>query len=381
MDYSDPEYVVDQGLDDDFVDPRLVAKEETEEAIEAMREDRRRRNDEFQFETYFEKVLKNGENYKGEWTVYKVVDSTDLRKARHVMRVISSASKKIVDTDSDFRVDGERIVPTERLALPKDDYDLDDFDDDEIPESILQIQKKQLEDSIYHPSTELNSYHFRGPAGTMCVGNAYTICNATPLHPKDDDQQVDNKDENHDGPFCNYRTEVGIQYKRMRFRVKLEYNIDDSVDTDDATSPPPLKLDTLIVCRETLERWPRYSVDKTNVDDSAYEPYLFGLPVGAPGGLYDPPPIESEEDYMFLDLDGGASLLFPHTLKQDDADDSPKGYVTSLDWTPGRIRFQADRKIIAGNQLKGLKTLELTEVEADTADTWRPKDGGQNMRQ
>ncbi len=379
MDYSDPEYVVDQGLDDEFADPRLMAKEETEEAIEAMREDRRRRNDEFQFETYFEKVLKNGENYKGEWTVYKVLDSTDLRKARHVMRVISSASKKFVETDSDFRVDGERIVPTERLALPNQDYDLDDFDDDdEIPPSILEIQKKQLEDSIYHPSTELNSYHFRGAAGTMCVGNAYTICNATPIHPsKQDAEKVNNKDENHDGPFRNYRTEIGIQYKRMRFRVKLEYKIENEEDTD----APPLKLDTLIVCRETLERWPRYSAEKTNVDDSAYEPFLFGLPVGAPGGLYDPPPIESQDDYMFLDLDGGASILFPHTLKQDDSDDSPKGYVTSLDWTPGRIRFQADRKINAGIQLKGLKTLELTEVEAETADIWRPKDGGQNMRQ
>jgi hypothetical protein len=55
--------------------------------------------------------------------------------------------------------------------------------------------------------------------------------------------------------------------------------------------------------------------------------------------------------------------------------------VTSLDWTPGRIRYQLDRKVLGGTKLKGLRTLELSEVQGEDADRWRPKDGGSNMRQ
>ena len=65
VNYADPEYQVDQGVGDEFFDP-----ESTEEKIEAMREERRMRNDEFQFETYYKEILKEGEEYKGEWTVY-----------------------------------------------------------------------------------------------------------------------------------------------------------------------------------------------------------------------------------------------------------------------------------------------------------------------
>jgi len=60
---------------------------------------------------------------------------------------------------------------------------------------------------------------------------------------------------------------------------------------------------------------------------------------------------------------------------------SQLGWVTSLDWTPGRIRYQLDRKVLGGTKLKGLRTLELSEVQGEDADRWRPKDGGSNMRQ
>jgi hypothetical protein len=42
-----------------------------EEAVEEMREDRRRRNDKYQFATYHAKMLQNGEgSFNGEWTTY-----------------------------------------------------------------------------------------------------------------------------------------------------------------------------------------------------------------------------------------------------------------------------------------------------------------------
>ena len=56
VNYADPEYQVDQGIGDEFFDPSS-----TEAQVEAMREERRMRNDEFQFETYYKDVLKNGE--------------------------------------------------------------------------------------------------------------------------------------------------------------------------------------------------------------------------------------------------------------------------------------------------------------------------------
>ena len=40
-----------------------------------------------------------------------------------------------------------------------------------------------------------------------------------------------------------------------------------------------------------------------------------------------------------------------------------------------------DRKVLGGTKLKGLKTLELSEVQGEDADRWRPRDGGANMRQ
>ena len=105
---------------------------------------------------------------------------------------------------------------------------------------------------------------------------------------------------------------------------------------------------------------------------------------------------------MLLDFEGGATLLLPHRLDQhqhreeeggeedgrgrgEDASTPPSssqlGWVTSLDWTPGRIRYQVDRKVLGGTKLKGLRTLELSEVQGEDADRWRPKDGGSNMRQ
>jgi hypothetical protein len=117
IDYSDPNYVVDQGSGDEFFP---VEDGEVEAQIEEMREDRRRRNDEFQFETYFDRIHKNGDTFFGEWTIYKTSTFMDgvqddeegyprLMRARKPLMVQSRAFKVSVPSDSNFRVDGERI--------------------------------------------------------------------------------------------------------------------------------------------------------------------------------------------------------------------------------------------------------------------------------
>eukprot|EP00578_Thalassiosira_sp_NH16_P006874 CAMPEP_0181116194 /NCGR_PEP_ID=MMETSP1071-20121207/21821_1 /TAXON_ID=35127 /ORGANISM="Thalassiosira sp., Strain NH16" /LENGTH=521 /DNA_ID=CAMNT_0023200423 /DNA_START=33 /DNA_END=1598 /DNA_ORIENTATION=- len=418
VNYDDPGYSVDQGVGDD-TDNIYDEEDRTLAEIEAMREDRRRRNDEFQFETYHANVLRGGERSLGEWTVFQtdtfmgdeVVGGRNpeaagvprLLKWDKVLKVVSRGSKIVTDPNAEWRVDGERIVHEEQLAT------MDDFPtlmmSEESDEEGADELKWETEDIGHVENTfwpnEMSSVDFRGPGGNMCVGKAYTICDAMPL--KQDG------DELHEGPFRDMRTELGVQENDMRFRVKLEYSMldEENIATLDGRSPPPLHLRTLTVCRETLDGyWPNPSdneklSEEGNGEEDGNEresevrrinqkditTALFGPP-GAPGGLYDPPPVGSEEravdNYMLLDFEGGATLLLPHRLEQDgggETGEEPFGWVTSLDWTPGRIRYQVDRKVLGGTKMKGLRTLELSEVQGEDADRWRPKDGGENMRQ
>jgi len=116
---------------------------------------------------------------------------------------------------------------------------------------------------------------------------------------------------------------------------------------------------------------------------------LFG-PSGAKGGLYDPPPLGGDVQasrYMGLDLEGGASIFFPHAMEQtinafgDDSQFKKYGWVLSLDWTPSGQRYQVDRKFWGGPKSKGLRSLELSEVQALDAETYRPRQGPADMRQ
>ena len=223
----------------------------------------------------------------------------------------------------------------------------------------LKWEREDIEhvENTFWPS-EMTSLDFRGEGGNMCVGKAYTICDATPL------REEDNGNDVHEGPFSEMRTEVGLQQYGMRFRVKLDYAILDEEEGTTSTIVPPLHLRTLTVCRETLDGyWPnpndnekveegenaskenKSEVRRRNQEDITKA--LFGEPIGALGGLYDPPPVGTEEraleNYMLLDFEGGATVLLPHRLDQHDDDDTDEdgfGWVTSLDWTPGRIRYQ-----------------------------------------
>jgi len=436
VNYDDPDYRVDQGLSDgdEFfpTSSREEANRATLEEIEAMREERRRRNDEFQFETYHAQVLRGGEVCLGEWTVFRTdtfMKGEELERiggggGRHpeagnvprlwkwekVLKVVSRGEKRILDGDAEWRVDGERLVHGERLASADDFPSLMNKGNEEEEEDELAWEEEDVMhvSNTYWPE-EMTSLDFRGEGGNMCVGKAYTICDATPLSTTQTQQSAEASLSNrHEGPFREMRTELGIQENGMRFRIKLDYSLlDDDIENVEGPStktlpPPPLHLRTLTVCRETLDGyWPRASdngKDASRKKQDLIDRALFGPP-GAPGGLYDPPPVGSEkravENYMLLQFEGGVTALLPHRLDQyesftDDLDgstlfltegESSPGWVTSLDWTPGPIRYQVDRKVMSGTKLKGLRTLELSEVRGEDADRWRPKDGGANMRQ
>ena len=207
----------------------------------------------------------------------------------------------------------------------------------------------------------------------MFRDSAWTICTAVPLAAASAVEE-----ETYVGPFADYRAELGIQSDDLRFRIKLHYRVkDDDLALNNITPHPPLHLKSLIVCREALDTWPH--MPRAALPTGS----LFGAP-GAAGGLYDPPPIGSQaqaSQYMLMDLAGGASILFPFLLDQDPEAHQGAGWVTSLDWTPGEIRYQVDRKVHSGVNLLGLRTLELSEVQGMNADQYRPRDGGQNMRQ
>lgn len=199
------------------------------------------------------------------------------------------------------------------------------------------------------------------------------------------------------GPFSEYRAELGIQENNLRLRLKFDYSVlendKQNVVTPTTTTTPALHLKSLTVCREALGMWPsstttgNYKGDKSitaTMENVRMKEAFFGGSPGADGGLYDPPPIKSEEQagqYMMLDLEGKATALFPYVVDQTSNAHNGEGWVHSLDWTPGIMRYQVDRKVNSGPDLLGLRTLELSEVQGADAETYRPRDGGQNMRQ
>jgi len=405
VDYSDPNYQANQG--DALFAVAQEQKDTTEEEIEAMREDRRKKNDEFQFETYFAEILKNGDEYKGEWTVYKTSTFLNdappdenglprLVKAGRPLKVVSRGYKEMIPTDSPYPVDSMRICHDEISVTDSEsdpykswqadvdtdtgfgrhaaeDNGKDDKDDSEklSPEAIK--TESEIMGNKYWPD-KLTPYDFRGQQGIMVCGKAYTIAVGVP-HSSSTELDTDP----HTGPFSEYRAEIGIQSKQLRFRLKLDYSIKES---DKRMETPPLHLKSLTVCREAREMWPRSGKMKSVADRMGSEA-LFGVP-GADGGLYDPPPVGSEtqaSQYLMLDLEGRATALFPYLMDQDPEAHDGGGWVFTLDWTPGTMRYQVDRKVKGGKKILGVKTLELSEVQSADAETYRPRDGGRDMRQ
>lgn len=392
VNYADPEYYADQGSGDEFYDSSNAS---TEEEIEKMREERRKQNDEYQFQTYFAEILKNGDTFKGEWTVYKsssflnhvASDSNGLPRLVKVSKPLKVQSRAYKIFDPEERIIHEEVLATESSDPYESwqrDLDVDrgfgSHDELDGPITVKSKDEDNAEASTVAEETlitywpqELQKLDFRGQQGIMCVGNAYTVATAVPM---------DSSQAPHEGPFREYRTEIGIQSKTLRFRVKLNYAVAEAAAISGKDhSAPPLLLKTLVVCREARELWPRPG-KYNSVADRWSENGLFGKP-GAPGGLYDPPPIDEAQAqrYMLLDLEGQATVLFPYQMDQASGSFDGNGWVSSLDWTPGSMRFQVDRKVNGGKDILGLRTLELSEVQSKDAETYRPRDGGQHMRQ
>lgn len=361
VDYNDPEYKIDMGLDEQvdesFVSSALSGPEADAE-VERMREERRRRNDEYQFETYHEKVLGTATRFSGEWEIFETrfrngPDAPPELRRRGAELAVDAVGRKVVDDpNAEWRVDGEYLAHEETATVTA--TVTSDDDDAEIVRRLRCWP------------TELRSGDFRGPAGIMTVGNAHTVCRAEP----------ENTD---DGPYSVLVAEVGLRSEDMRLRVRSEWRRDPSSSDDDA----PLLLAALVAIRERAGKPPRDPARRVSADLP-----LFGPP-GAPGGLYDPPPVCDPRDaegtqaerYVTVDLDGGATVLLPFRVDQaEDAFDG-HGWVMTLDWTPGNVRYQVDRKTNGGKGVKGLRTLEVSEVQAEDANKYRPRDGGADMRQ
>lgn len=451
VNYDDPAYQVDQGIADNDVmwtkqqPSREIMNDQDEYIVEKMREERRKRNDEYQFQTYYKEILKNGQKFYGEWTVYKT--STFLSSSikspipssrqppkliqiskEPTLRVVSYGYKENMVQENSFSSastysDSERIRHNETLFHDKLDSSTNDEDmivqekyidtdsglgksaatTTNSPESTtikkttttttklstdyISIQEEMIQNK-YWPNT-LEPIHFRGHQGIMVCGNAYTTCAAVSL-------DTDNINHGHNiydpstylGPFSEYRTELGILENNVRLRLKFDYSVLQKINEQEQPTPP-LHLRSMTVCREAIGMFPSTSMTtsggtNTNPFDEATIKEAFFGKAGADGGLYDPPPIRVEEQasqYMLLDLDGKASVLFPYIIDQDPVAHNGEGWVHTLDWTPGNMRYQVDRKVNSGVNLLGLRTLELSEVQSIDAETYRPRDGGQNMRQ
>ena len=167
VDYSDPEYQVDMGTGDEFFDPSS-----TEERVEAMREERRVRNDEYQFETYYKDVLKEGQEFKGEWIVFRTSTFIDgekdangrprLSKAVGPFKVISRGERVNIAGDkeenSENRLEYERILHHEKIYNDPDD-------EEEKTQELLRQEKASMETKFW--PDQLSSFDFRGQQGIM----------------------------------------------------------------------------------------------------------------------------------------------------------------------------------------------------------------------
>jgi hypothetical protein len=234
-----------------------------------MREERRLKNEEFQLETYYRDALKKGEEYKGEWIVYRTStfmagfgnDGSGMPRmttAGEPLKVMSSGERiELPDApSSDFSLDSVRILHAEKLNPENINEKTEEF----------KKAEEKVVSTTYCPE-QLSARDFRGHQGIMSVGNVFTICTAVPLV----------EGQAHKGPFDEYRAEGGVQKDLLRFRIKFHYAVKET----NGAQFPHLHLRTMTVCRETKGVWPR-TEGYTSAAEAVTTEALFAQP-GAPG--------------------------------------------------------------------------------------------------
>ena len=197
VNYDDPEYQIDRDIADEWYDPNnnnMNDRDATEAQVEAMREERRRLNDEYQFQTYYQKVLRNGQSeFRGEWTVYRTSTFLDGEAGDGVvvglprlvlvgstpLTVVSRGYKEVVATDSPFAVDAERIRHVEEIRQPTamGDADIDALMSSTVPSNQNNTKNseqqaaaiKEILGNSYWPDS-LKAFDFRGDQGIMVCG-------------------------------------------------------------------------------------------------------------------------------------------------------------------------------------------------------------------
>ena len=197
VNYDDPEYQSDRDIADEWYDPNsnnnMNDRDATEAQVEAMREERRRLNDEYQFQTYYQNVLRNGQSeFRGEWTVYRTSTFLDGEKGDKVvglprlvlvgstpLTVVSRGYKEVVATDSPFAVDAERIRHVEEIRQPTamGDADIDALMSSTVPSNQNNTKNseqqaaaiKEILGNSYWPDS-LKAFDFRGDQGIMVCG-------------------------------------------------------------------------------------------------------------------------------------------------------------------------------------------------------------------
>lgn len=166
IDYSDPGYSADQSEE-------YLEDSSDEAALEEMREERRRSNDEYQFRTYHRDFC---HTYKGEWTTYTTnllddpsVDMPLLKEKDTKQTVVSSAVKDVREEVTEFEIDREYIRHFQEYQSPTlmGDTGIAAFEASVVSDTSSSSNEPQL--LSYWPETLL-AKDFRGEQGIMVCG-------------------------------------------------------------------------------------------------------------------------------------------------------------------------------------------------------------------
>lgn len=176
---------------------------------------------------------------------------------------------------------------------------------------------------------------FRTKLGNQCVSNAFTLCSV--------------KHESGTGVPTLYTTELGIREGHIRLRCKYVYTKDAQSLVRGESDSWALSLAGFTVIKEYLDE----ATDQELED-------LMDSRLGS--AIYDPQ--VAGPQYIEMSLPNRLSLYFPLSLKESEMQ------VMTIEWKGKSLLFQLDRRI---SELSGtIKSLELTEITQDDAESYQP---------